>query len=56
MHIIEPGAHKTNLIEKSRIIHGLQKQWEGLGEDLKKEYGQKYFDKGKTVNLMLISF
>jgi len=46
--VIEPGAKRTPLLQKSEVLtDGLKALWNKLSEEKKREYGKDYFEDGK---------
>ncbi|KAL9985510.1 hypothetical protein ACROYT_G007925 [Oculina patagonica] len=44
--IMEPGGFQTNMNEPGARERELKQGWENLSEELKKEYGEQYLEKG----------
>ncbi len=42
VHIIEPGYHRTPIMNPDSAIKSIRKTWSQLSEDVKKEYGAEY--------------
>jgi len=42
---IQPGAHKTNLIDKDIMRAGCRKVWDRQSQQTKDEYGENYYEK-----------
>ena len=46
--VIEPGAKRTPLLQKSEVLtDGLKALWNKLSEEKKREYGEDYIEDGK---------
>lgn len=45
--IIEPGRFKTNV--SASIIESVKQLWDDLSPEMKKDYGEKYFHKCKSI-------
>ena len=45
--VIEPGRFKTGL--RAPMVESLKRFWDDLSPEMKKDYGEKYFNKGKCI-------
>ena len=57
VHLIEPGFHKTNIINPEHIVAALNRAWDQATPETKEEYGKQYLDKGtvRSKYIMLVS-
>ena len=44
---MEPGGFKTKLSEPRNMEKQMRQGWDDLSEELKREYGKDYLEKGK---------
>ena len=44
--IMEPGAFHTRMVETGAREKQMRKGWDDLSDELKKEYGKEYLQKG----------
>jgi len=44
--IMEPGAFKTHMNNPRAIERLLRQGWDNLSDELKREYGEEYLEKG----------
>ena len=44
--IMEPGGYQTKIIEPATIERNLRQSWDKLSDELKKDYGEEYLEKG----------
>lgn len=47
MSLMEPGAFQTQISEPRNTEKQVRQGWDDLSEELKKEYGRDYLEKGK---------
>jgi len=50
-HIIEPGVHNTNFMSRDVIAQNLNKSWDKLSPEIKKEYGEEFLKFMVTTSL-----
>lgn len=53
VHLIEPGMYKTDILNPKTITNGLKKNWDDTDEEMKKEYGEPYFNECKCSSLSI---
>ena len=44
--MMEPGAHQTKINEPATTERQLRQSWDTLSDELKKDYGEEYLEKG----------
>lgn len=44
MHILEPGAFKTALLDENALNERVEQIWKSLPADIRDEYGEDYKD------------
>ena len=54
--IMEPGAFQTGMTELGARERQMKKGWDDLSDELKKEYGKEFWDKGIRTFSALRSF
>ena len=53
--IMEPGGFKTQLTEPRKMEKQMRQGWDDLSEELKREYGKDYLEKGKWFILVWVA-
>ena len=51
VHIIEPGAFKTNITGDQKNWQCLERLWENLDTDTRESYGKEYYEKGMVFKI-----
>ena len=54
VHLIEPGFHKTNIINSENIVRALKNAWDQAPPHIQEEYGKQYLDKGNGLHSHLL--
>ncbi|KAK2146687.1 hypothetical protein LSH36_589g01086 [Paralvinella palmiformis] len=51
VHIIEPGFHKTNMINTGELLRSIDAAWNRLTLEKREEYGEEYLETIKNISI-----
>ena len=51
--LIEPGIHKTSIVDKERLIKTVTQAWQKAPPKVKAEYGDDYSRYGKILHAVI---